>query len=322
MNIREFRDTFDLVEYCKGRGKYVRSGSNILVCCPNHEDSNPSCLVDPKRSYCFTCNTSLEAIDFVGISEGRTRVEILKREGLGRTPSRPVSKVRPEERRKDYTLPDPRYVERGARGLWRNTNALAYLQDRGIRLESIKEHKLGYLRPPTKAVKYPRFSFPCYDENGTLVSIVYRADPYYEPDSRKKYVIHPKTPASLFGMEKYLIYRGFLYTGGQIDAILLRQSGYPALGPTGEGTFKIEWGNLLRKRKIYLLLDNDEAGRDATKRLLDFMPRAIPIEWPTGTEGYDAADLINDPLYGEEGLEWMLKNVGGDKNQFRAIRTE
>ena len=319
MKLKEFRDTFDLVEYCKGRGKHVRSGSNLLVCCPNHEDNTPSCLVDSKRSYCFTCGTSLEAIDFVGAVEGRTRIEILEREGRGRTPPRTGGKVRPTERHKEYTLPDPRYVERGIRKLWRDPQAHQYLQNRGLSTASITSHNLGYLRPPTKAVKYPRFAFPCYDETGTLVSIVYRADPRYEPQSRKKYVIHSKTPASLFGLEKYPSYRAFLYTGGQIDAILLGQSGYPALGPTGEGTFKIKWGNLLKNRKVYLLLDNDQAGRDATKRVMDFLPNAVPLEWPEHTQGFDAADLINDQFYGVEALDWMLKNVGGDKDEFREV---
>ena len=319
MKLKDFRDTFDLIEYCRERMKHVRSGSNLLVCCPNHEDNTPSCLVDSKRSYCFACGESLEAIDFVGVVEGRTRVEILEREGRGRTPPRTGGKVRPTERHKEYTLPDPRYVERGIRRLWQEPGALKYLQDRGISTASIKSYNLGYLRPPTKAVQYPRFAFPCYDETGTLVSIVYRADPYYEPNSKKKYVIHSMTPASLFGLEKYPSYRAFLYTGGQIDAILLGQSGYPALGPTGEGTFKIKWHNLLRKRKIYLLLDNDDAGKEATKKLMDLMPWATQVHWPCGTGGYDAADLITDPIYGVAALEWMIRNVGGDTDEFREI---
>jgi len=313
--LNEFRERFNLVEYCKARFGYVKSGANILINCQYHEDHTPSMLVDPQRAYCFSCQKSVEAIDFVGHVEGKTRGEIL-RQGVGGSyiETTPIRR----ERVVNYFKPDVRYVGLGQRGLAKNPHAQKYLASRGVTKESITEWKLGYMRPPLAKAEYPRFSFPCYDINNELVSLVYRADPRYEADSRRKYIIHPQTPATIFGVQKLASCRGFLYSGGQLDAILLNQIGFCALGVSGEGTFKLEWAKLLRGLDVlYLILDNDSAGRSATKKVLDMLPNAVSLEWPIGTDGYDVADLIMDKDYGEEGIRWMLKNVGANEEALR-----
>lgn len=317
--LNEFRDHFDLIGYAKERfSSYVKSGANILVVCPYHADTAPSLLVDPKRAYCFACQKSVEAIDLVAHIEGRTREEVL---GSGRHGGYISSTPIPKPPRTDYERPDEGYVTLGQRALraGHNKRALAYLSDRGISDASITYWKLGYMRVPMSKFKYPRFSFPCYDEENRLISIIYRADPRYETSNRSKYVIHPRTPATIFGVHKLPSYRAFLYSGGQIDAILLNQNGFPALGVSGEGTWKIEWARLLKRHQIYLMLDNDDAGIKATARLLDLVPNSIPLEWPEGTEGYDAADLLNDPDYGKDAVNWMLANVGTNKKELRGF---
>lgn len=316
--LSEFRDTFNLVEYCKGLDQnYQRTGANILIRCPYHQDEHPSLLVDQKRAYCFSCLANVEAIDLVCRIEGKTINEVLEN-GISNQYIRPPEAQK--EKKHTYAPPNERYIEHGKRMLAKNKHAMEYLIKRGLTNESIKKWGLGYIKPPTTTFLFPRFAFPCYDEKNNLISVVYRADPRYEPDSKSKYVIHPNTPATLFGIEKVGSCRSFLYSGGQIDAILLNQYGIPSIGVSGEGTFKIEWARRLRSLdNLYLILDNDDAGRKATKKILDIMKNAVALEWPINTEGYDVADLINDKDYGIEGIWWMLKNVGANKDTFRKL---
>lgn len=69
--------------------------------------------------------------------------------------------------------------------------------------------------------------------------------------------------------------------GGEIDCIRLSQESFSAVtATTGEGAFEKEWIPLFAGKQVFLLMDNDRAGIEATGRLFEIFPDAKSIQWP------------------------------------------
>lgn len=139
-----------------------------------------------------------------------------------------------------------------------------YLNERGIIDGVIDSYKLGY------GTFYGKnyITIPVMDDDGYKFFKL-RQDP---KDGDGK-ITYPKgAEAQLFGMyapseEKQIICEG------ELDALTLISQGCFALTSThGAGTFKEEWiDEDLRKPKIYVCFDNDEAGKKGSLRVLKML---------------------------------------------------
>jgi hypothetical protein len=101
--------------------------------------------------------------------------------------------------------------------------------------------------------------FPYFKE-GVCVNLKYRSLPPLEKSFRFK----PKHEKPLYNIDAIKNFDDVLIFEGESDLISAVMMGYPnacAL-PTGAGNFSSDhWDTLIKKRKIYLLLDYDGAGR-------------------------------------------------------------
>ena len=83
-------------------------------------------------------------------------------------------------------------------------------------------------------------------------------------------------------------------TEGVFDAMMLEQNGYSAVGILGVNNFKQDYISLFKKFKVVLALDNDEAGKEATKRLAKMFyeqgQRVNSIQLPNGVK--DVSDYL------------------------------
>jgi hypothetical protein len=139
-----------------------------------------------------------------------------------------------------------------------------YLNERGIIDGVVDNYKLGY------GTFYGKnyITIPIMDDDGYKFFKL-RQDP---KDGSGK-ITYPKgAEAQLFGMyappeEKQIICEG------ELDALALISEGCFALTSThGAGTFKEEWiDEDLRKPKIYVCFDNDEAGKKGSLRVLKML---------------------------------------------------
>jgi hypothetical protein len=61
-------------------GKVRKTGKRIQVCCPLHEDKNPSFIIytDSNSWHCFSCNRGGSVIDFIMHLQGKTFVQAVK----------------------------------------------------------------------------------------------------------------------------------------------------------------------------------------------------------------------------------------------------
>jgi hypothetical protein len=101
-----------------------------------------------------------------------------------------------------------------------------------------------------------------------------------------------------------------IVTEGVFDFITLRQWGYPTVALVGTHTRPDVLDQLRAFERLYLVLDQDDSGIEATFRLLEVLgPRAIPVALPDGVK--DVAELAPRPDGPAAFAAALLESVGG-----------
>ena len=156
-------------------------------------------------------------------------------------------------------VPIPReLVETWHNNLLKNYNVLKYVtEERGISLEVVKQLKLGY--------DGDRFTFPIYSKWGYCVNV----RRYLPGSSDGDKMINFKEgygTARLFPTENLKKNIVFI-SEGEWDMGVLNSNGFNAVTQTaGAGTWKQEWIDEFKDKDVYVVYDNDEAGKlGATK---------------------------------------------------------
>lgn len=299
----EKRD-YGLIEVVKSRYKYSKTGNGVMICCPFHDDKSPSMLVSSDYAYCFACGKGWTGKKFLAAIGVNADLSIV-----------PKAQDKKEERL--AKRPDKKTVRAAARILSGLPDKQEFLLSRGLSREIVARYQLGYFRPPLSSCRMPRYTFPAWDEKGVLATISYRQDPaitYSGSDNeKKKYLNYPGASLVMYNMHMLKHYQWFVYTGGQIDALSLIQYGIPAMGAIGEGTFSSRWANLIGERKVYILLDNDDAGRSGSEKVQSRLLNSVIVEWPKGLPNkYDVNSAITDLFFGFTEIKKLLRSYGAD----------
>lgn len=103
----------------------------------------------------------------------------------------------------------------------------------------------------------------------------------------------------------------FCLTEGPVDAIMLMQHGIPAMSTnSGAGYFDPLWiGRLHRCERIYIVYDNDEAGRRGAIEVGKILGNLVRIyTFKDQEEKYDATDYFKDGGSGKEFEATLLKD--------------
>jgi DNA primase len=154
-SIERVRDAVDMVELVGARSELrPRGGGNFTGLCPFHDERTPSFSVNAAKKvyYCFGCQESGDAIDFVKATEAldfREAVEALAERynvELKREDEDPQAEERRQRRLRLIEL-----VERATayyeRVLWQSPEAArarAYLEERGLEEEVLRKFRVGY----------------------------------------------------------------------------------------------------------------------------------------------------------------------------------
>lgn len=292
-----YDDRQSLSEYVLARYETKRSGAGWLIRCPFHDDRHESMYVTEDYAYCFTCGKGWNTKQFVSQTGGDASCVYQ------------APKIR---KPKVYTRPKQDIVRVAHSVLMSNKKAMWYLvKERKLSTDILEKYQVGYIRPPIKKCKLPRFSFPAWDEEGRLTSVSYRQDPSLEygdsyPESGK-YITHPGSQICLYNLHMVPEYTWMVYAGGQIDALSLLQFGIPSVGVMGEGVFKPDWVDVIGSRKVLILLDNDEAGKLAARKIHERLENSVVVEWPKGLPNkYDINSAICDASFGLDKLTALL----------------
>lgn len=95
-------------------------------------------------------------------------------------------------------------------------------------------------------------------------------------------------------------------TEGEPDAMLINQWGYPTVSTTaGAGTFKEKWVDMFSGvSQIWLLYDNDEAGRKGEALVHSVLRRAKVVRYPEGIK--DCGELFEKD---NKAVNWLYENL-------------
>jgi 5S rRNA maturation endonuclease (ribonuclease M5)/archaellum biogenesis ATPase FlaH len=160
-----------------------------------------------------------------------------------------------------------------------------YLKDHGITAETAKRFHLteenGHLNIPIKNVE-------------DKIIWVKKRNLDYNPDdpNSKKYLNQAGTKAALFNIRSHHDKNNIILTEGEMDAIRLDQERIPAISSTaGSNTFNQEFADQLKDKTIYIVYDNDEAGKSGIRKVLEYLPNAKILELPL--DSHDICDFFS-----------------------------
>lgn len=147
--IEELLARIDIVDVINARVPLRKSGRNYMACCPFHQEKSPSFSVVPDKQFynCFGCGAAGSALKFVmsyDNLEFKDAVEKLAAEVGLELPEVKGNEQQNNSYKLYYDL-----LEKTAgyyqRGIFKNNQAMQYLDKRGIDLDIAKFFKLGYV---------------------------------------------------------------------------------------------------------------------------------------------------------------------------------
>lgn len=268
-NIEKVKSRLDIVDLIQGYLKLQKAGANFRARCPFHNEKTPSFVVSPERQiwHCFGCNKGGDHFGFVKELEGVDFAESLRiLAAKAGVELEQYDKGHSDQRNRllEINALAEKFFQKQLLESQKGKRALQYLKDRGLKIQTIKDWKLGFAPiNPNALTKYleqsgyagheirnaglsisargntfdrfkSRITFPIYDVNGRPVGFTGRI---FEVDNNvriAKYINTPQTPIYdkgniLYGLSKAKtdIRRKdqCVIVEGNMDAIMSHQAG-------------------------------------------------------------------------------------------------
>jgi len=234
-------------------GSYItleKSGANLKARCPFHNEKTPSFFISPDRNnyYCFGCGAKGDIFSFVQEFESLDFVGAIKvlaeRAGVPLEEYRKVKGVETNEFERIYLATEEACIF-FQKNLSKNQEALIYLKNRGLKIETVRDWRVGFATADWRTLKeylegrgfsesellkaglikekeggssYDRFRgrimFPIFDSSGRVIAFSGRIlhEKKDEEVTEPKYLNSPETSIfekskTLYGMQiaKYKI---------------------------------------------------------------------------------------------------------------------
>ena len=278
-----------------GLGQQEKGGK---IRCPYHSDDNPS-MSWFKEGLMYRCHACSETLDIYRYLEDyksldfREAVEEVARmvgvdTGMKPKPIIASKKQFDKPKIKQYDL---------------SKEAIDYMKLRGLNEETLKEWNVKQ----TNKFGEERYVFNYYDENKELTFVSYRhigkAKEHGDKGGCEK-----NTKAILFGMDKIDKDKPLVITEGQIDAMIVWQSGYKNVVSVPSGSNNLTWidhnWDWLQEIKEFIVwADNDEPGLKMAQKIQSKLKNVKVIVADEG-EGADA-----NVLHFRKGPEAVVKLI-------------
>jgi len=317
------KERVNLVGLIESRGvKLKRRGKSFVGLCPFHEEKNPSFTVNPEERlwHCFGCDKGGDAITFLELKEGLSFSDAADRLREHLSPSasakpdgRPPSGFNPLQLLERVVevyhqafLTDRRGLEylkkRGitSRELlqafkvgFSDGSLLKMLPDRGEIIEALKA--LGILSSSGKEHFSSCVIFPLCNADGHIVNLYGRK---IDARSSVRHLYLPGPLKGVFNRQAAKASREVILVEGILDCVTLCQAGFqnviPLYGVQGLTEDHLALFSSCGVKRIYLALDNDQAGKEAVEKLADRLSsqglECFSITWPEGVK--DANDFF------------------------------
>ncbi len=261
-----------------------QSGSHMTGRCPFHQDGHPSLVVYPEtRSfYCFGCRATGDVIDFIRKAYGLSFKEALERLNGG------SQVVRADRDPPDRLSLDDRMILTAACGVYHETlmrspRILNYLEGRGIGLPVVRRCRVGYsdARSLQTYLKRRRLGVRRATQMGLLwrdggetmagrivipelrgAECIWMVGRVLDEERQPKYR-GLSLPKPILGYERVRGRPRVFVTEGAFDYLTGVSWGLPICALLGTQVRAERLAFLQRSRRVLIVFDNDEPGREA-----------------------------------------------------------
>lgn len=290
-------------------------GAELVGHCPFHDDKEPSLAVNvEKRVFnCFGCEAKGNVLDFVMLKEdvGVRKAAKLVMEWCGLNGSRDAGSNGGTDSSDSSTPSGPAdnaaetgESEKSANGSQEVINKPLsftlklesdhpYFAERGIIPGTVSYYGLGF---STRGIMKGRIAIPIHNESGDLVAYAGRWVGPEEsiPPEEGKYKLPPnfQKSAVLYNLDRITAdAQSLIIVEGFFSVFWLRQCGYPnvvaLMGCSLSDAQKAMLMERFQRRWIFLFLDGDEPGREASKKIAEELSSDLwvkTIECPDGRQ--------------------------------------
>ncbi|MDX1486509.1 MAG: CHC2 zinc finger domain-containing protein [Alphaproteobacteria bacterium] len=296
----DFAKVRDLARFEEILGRYGLEargrGAERMIRCPFHADKSPSCSVnlDKKVFHCFACGAAGSILDFVARMESCSlggAARLIDEWEAGTDPGMKPSAAQKAKPRSslgnqplDFTLPlDPGHP---------------YLGNRNLSEATVIRYGLGYC---TTGIMKGRICIPIHDEHGRLVAYAGRWPGNSLPEDQPRYLLPRgfRKGQLLFNVHRVREAKHLVIVEGFWSVFRLDALGIPAVALMG-CTLSPEQENLLRRTmadRLTLLLDGDDAGRDATRKIVPRLARHSFVRAPAVPDGAEPDTMDEAELF-------------------------
>lgn len=223
-------------------------GQNVL--CPFHKDTSPSLSINTDgigEFWCHSANCNAHGTSFIGFYVRKHDVPYSQ--ALQEIYARYVRPVVPATQVLEW---HNQLLEIPAIQQW-------LLQERGITFDTIRFYKLGY--------DGGRLTIPIENQFGMIVN-VRRYDITKKRDAKMISYAEGYGSATLFPVSA-LDENEVVLVEGELDCLLGRQSGLNCICSTGgAGFWTEEFTSMFADKRVTVLYDNDDAGREGASRVV------------------------------------------------------
>jgi DNA primase catalytic core len=320
-DLSRLKQSIDLVAVVQSRGvKLVKQGKDFVGLCPFHKEKTPSFHVTPSKNlfHCLGCHAGGSVIDFIMRQDGLTKSEAVAwlKENSGATftrpavvPAAPARILKPE----DAEALLQRVVKFYVRTLRKDPAGMGYLNRRNLSGTTLEFFQVGYsngslLRALPKSGDLIRnlktlgvlnakgqehfrgcVTVPIFDAAGKATGIYGRR----VTDAEPSHLYLPGPHRGVFNGAAAKTSQSLFITEAIFDALSLWQAGFKnAIALYGAHGWTDDHAQLLKANgttEIYLALDNDQAGEEATARLQnEILPSLVKqmhvVKWPEGVK--------------------------------------
>lgn len=168
-------------------------------------------------------------------------------------------------------------------------DALPYLEGRGLDCDLLRAEGFGVVRDPLPGhdVHVGKLAIPYLTDHGP-VNLRFRCLENHKchEHGHPKYSMMKSYSANLYGVQQIstgVVDDWICVTEGEIDSLVLRQVGIPALGVPGAKMWKEWWPNVFEDFSyVYVFTDGDSAGDEMWSRWQNGISTAtIRVKMPT-----------------------------------------
>jgi len=319
-DLARLKQSVDLVAVVQSRGvKLARQGKDYVGLCPFHAEKTPSFHVTPAKNlfHCLGCHAGGSVIDFIIRKDGLTKSQAVAwlKEHSGSTFTRSAVSTTPAKILKpvDAAALLERVVTFYSRTLRQDEAGLNYWKTRNLSGATLEAFRAGYangtlhraLPQSGDIVEHLKtlgalnargqehfrgcVTVPIFDAAGTVAGIYGRRI----ADGQPQHLYLPGPHRGVWNGTAAKLNQTLFITEAILDGMSLWQAGFKnVIALYGANGWTDDHERLLRESnttEIYLCLDNDKAGEEATARLRnEILPPLVKqihvVKWPEGVK--------------------------------------